>query len=219
MTGRRQRHRLGALALALLATLAIAPVASADPPSLGRRQPPDPGIHPGRRVRALHGHARPGPGQFTIPFDLTLDAAGNVYVADDGAERITKLAPDGSPVWIADQRTDPRLAGHPHSPTFDAAGNLVVSIDDTLTLARLDPETGTVVDARGGGGCDVAVDAWDRQYVLDCSGILLTVRDAEGRVLATDSSLRLGALRLRQDGRGIAISADGTLLLVAVTPP
>ena len=109
------------------------------------------------------------PGQFTIPFDLSVDDDGNVYVLDDGAERITKLAPDGTPLWIADHTTDPRLVGHPHTAAFDSAGRLVITIDDTGTIVRLDPATGQVLDSFPGGGCESVVDPWDRIWVLDCS--------------------------------------------------
>jgi DNA-binding beta-propeller fold protein YncE len=172
----------------------------------------------GAFVRSF-GSLGTGPGQFTIPFDLMVDADGNVIVLDDGAERITKLAPDGTPIWIADQRSDPRLAGHPHSPAFDGAGRLVVTIDDTQTIVRLDPETGRVIDTLAGGGCDSALDPWDRLFIADCTYEILTVRDATGRQLATDADLRLRTLRLYDDGTGVAVDADGTVLVLAVSPP
>src|SRR3954447_4612303 len=40
-----------------------------------------------------------GPGQFTWPFDLAVDPGGNVYVADDRAQTLTKLTPSGRQVW------------------------------------------------------------------------------------------------------------------------
>jgi hypothetical protein len=76
-----------------------------------------------------------------------------------------------------------------------------------------------VIEAFPGGGCESVVDPWDRIWVLDCVGAQLTTLDPAGRRLASDTTLHLGQLRLRADGRGVAIGDDGTLLLVAISPP
>jgi outer membrane protein assembly factor BamB len=165
------------------------------------------------------GELGSAPGQFTIPFDLGVDHEGNVYVTDDGAERITKLAPDGSPLWIADATTDARLEGHAHTAAFDSVGRLVVTIDDTETILRLDPATGQVLEALPGGGCESQPDPWDRIWVLDCSASELSVLDASGNPLIVDQSLRLTLLRLRDDGQGVALGGDGSVLAIEVTPP
>jgi outer membrane protein assembly factor BamB len=159
------------------------------------------------------------PGQFTIPFDLGVDDAGNVYVTDDGAERITKVGPDGTPLWIVDETSDPRFRGHAHSAAFDSAGRLVVSIDDTETILRLDPTTGRVLQALPHGGCESVVDPWDRIWVLDCTATELTLLDEAGTALGVDRDLRLGLLRLLDDGRGVAIGGDGSVMAVTVSPP
>jgi outer membrane protein assembly factor BamB len=160
-----------------------------------------------------------GPGQFTIPFDLTADAAGNVYVTDDGAQRMTKFSPSGAVLWIADQTTDARLVGHAHTPSFDGAGSLVVTIDDSLTIVHLDPATGGVTGATAGGGCQAPVDAWDRIYVVDCVVGSVRVVDAAARELATSREMAVAELRLLPDGRGIALARDGSILILRVTPP
>jgi outer membrane protein assembly factor BamB len=169
-------------------------------------------------VRAF-GELGSEPGQFTIPFDLGVDDDGNVYVTDDGAERITKVGPDGTALWTADGTTDPRLEGHPHTASFDSAGRLVVTIDDTATILRLDPATGRVLEALPGGGCESEVDPWDRIWVLDCGALELRVLDPSGGELIVDRALRLSLIRLREDGRGVALGGDGSVLDVTVTPP
>jgi outer membrane protein assembly factor BamB len=165
------------------------------------------------------GELGSAPGQFTIPFDLSVDDDGNVYVTDDGAERITKLTPDGTPLWVADATTDARLQGHAHTAAFDSAGRLVVTIDDTATILRLDPATGQVLEALPGGGCESQPDPWDRIWVLDCVASELSVLDAAGNPLIVDRNLRLTLLRVRDDGHGIALGGDGSVLVVEVTPP
>jgi DNA-binding beta-propeller fold protein YncE len=159
------------------------------------------------------------PGQFTIPFDLNVDAAGDVYVIDDGAERITKFDTTGSPVWTADHSTDPRLLGHAHTAAFDSAGRLVVAIDDTAIIARLDPETGRVIDTLPGGGCESAVDGWDRIYVIDCVTGAVRVLDERGQPLADDPTLQLVMLRRAGPDTMVAITRNDELLILGVTPP
>jgi outer membrane protein assembly factor BamB len=160
-----------------------------------------------------------GPGQFTIPFDLNADAVGNVYVTDDGAQRITKFSASGAVLWIADQTTDARLLGHAHTPSFDSAGTLVVAIDDSATIVHLDPATGRVIRSISGGGCQAPADAWDRIYVVDCVAGTIRVLDAAGGELARSREMAVAELRLLPDGRGIALGRDGSILILQVTPP
>ena len=120
---------------------------------------------------------------------------------------------------MADQTTDPRLLGHSHTAAFDSEGRLVVAIDDTGMIARLDPSTGRVVDTLPNGGCEAAVDPWDRIYVVDCTWTTLNVLDGSGRRLATDTTLRFRTYRFSADGSGAALTADEALALFEVTPP
>ena len=169
-------------------------------------------------VRAF-GTLGSGPDQFTLPFDLSVDDAGNVYVVDDGAERVTKFAPDGTAIWVADHSTDPRLIGHPHTAAFDSLGRVVLVIDDASTVVRLDPSTGRVVEAFPQAGCELAVDPWDRIWFADCFLRTVDVLDASGRPIATDATLGFRTLRLDADGNGAALTGDGALVLFQVTPP
>ena len=76
-----------------------------------------------------------------------------------------------------------------------------------------------MLEALPGGGCDSVVDPWDRIWVLDCSATELTVLDPAGRQLIVDRELGLALLRLREDGQGVALGGDGSVLAVTVTPP
>ena len=76
-----------------------------------------------------------------------------------------------------------------------------------------------MLEALPGGGCESEVDPWDRIWVLDCSASELRVLDPSGSELIVDRELRLALLRLREDGRGVALGGDGSVLEVTVTPP
>jgi streptogramin lyase len=172
----------------------------------------------GRFLRTF-GSLGSGPGQFTIPFDLAADAQGNVYVIDDGAQRITRFDARGAPTWTADATTDPRLLGHAHTAAFDSAGRLVVAIDDSETIVRLDAATGQVLEVLPNGACASVIDPWDRILSVDCVDGSVRILDATGRLLGHDGALRVRALQMGHDGRAVAIGTDGAVLFLEVTPP
>ena len=62
----------------------------------GQRQQPASGVHPGRQA-GRHRAARRdrATGEFNQPWGITLDKAGNIYVADWKNHRVQKLSPQG----------------------------------------------------------------------------------------------------------------------------
>ncbi|HEX4950053.1 MAG TPA: BACON domain-containing carbohydrate-binding protein [Blastocatellia bacterium] len=72
--------------------------------------------------------------QFTAPGGMTVDAAGNLYVTDQGNHRVRKIAPDGIITTIAGNGTTT-------SPTSDEGG--------VATTATLNAPAGVAVDAVG----------------------------------------------------------------------
>ncbi|RZK29914.1 MAG: hypothetical protein EOO63_08020, partial [Hymenobacter sp.] len=46
------------------------------------------------------GSAGPAPGQFQQPEGIAVDAAGNIYVADTGNNRLQKLSASGQVQWV-----------------------------------------------------------------------------------------------------------------------
>jgi outer membrane protein assembly factor BamB len=161
------------------------------------------------------GAAGAGPGEFTLPFDLSVDAEGNVYVADDGLERITRFSPTGEVVWIADGSTHPALEGHAHSLDIDAEGRIVAIIDDTGTVVLLDPD-GTVVETYVAPGCDVTMDAAGRHYVTSCEGTVVTVYGPDRQPVAQSGTLGMGPPQFGPDGQVVALSHDGSIVFLAV---
>jgi sugar lactone lactonase YvrE len=62
--------------------------------------------------------------RFNTPFGITVDGAGNLYVADRGNHRIRKIANDGS--WTVTTIAGDETFNSPHGITLDGAGNLYV---------------------------------------------------------------------------------------------
>jgi sugar lactone lactonase YvrE len=89
-------------------------------------------------VLKIWGSGGSSPGQFNTPYCVTLDGAGNVWVADGYNSRVQKFTPNGDLLG----EIGVRGADDPHLVctwvTFDPAGNLYVSITS-------DPNTGGVL--------------------------------------------------------------------------
>ena len=81
----------------------------------------------------------------TCPSGLTLDAAGNVYVADTGNDVVRRIAPDGVVSTVVGQPGVrgvslgdlPASLSRPTDLSFDAAGNLVVRSENALLRVQL----------------------------------------------------------------------------------
>src|SRR5258708_5110527 len=74
-------------------------------------------------------------GSLSIPIDLAVDAAGNVYLAENGADRVRKITPDGIITTVAgggrslgdnNAATAAPLVSPPGMP-FDSAGKCYVA--------------------------------------------------------------------------------------------
>ena len=158
-----------------------------------------------------------GPDEFSLAFDLTADAAGNVYVLDDGQRNLRKFSPSGRSLWTADGSTDDALAGHGHTATLDAQGRIVLINDDLGKVVYLSPD-GDVVDSFDANGCDAAVNTRGDVFVSGCGTGRTQVFDAGHRLIA-DSNLGLTLLRFGPDGRAVALDQTGAILFLDVTLP
>lgn len=86
----------------------------------------------------MWGSGGGSPGQFNTPYGVTLDGAGNVWIADGFNSRLQKFTPDGQLLG----QIGVRGPNEPHLvvtwATFDAAGDIYASITS-------DPNTGGVL--------------------------------------------------------------------------
>jgi hypothetical protein len=160
-----------------------------------------------------------GDGQFTIPFDLGVDASGNVYVEDDFLMRLSKFSPDKGFVWSVDKSTDAALDGHGHSPTVDGQGRILVINDDKDRLVYLDPDGHVLGSFASGGGCSTAVDHAGYVFVTACEGAYVNVFDAGHRQVAGSTGRGIGAPRFGPGGEVVALGPDGQLQMLSVRLP
>ena len=117
--------------------------------------------------------------QFNGPQGLGVDAAGNVYVADYGNNRIRKITPAGVVTTLADGTGTAVFSNLPSSVTVDTAGNVYVTEQGLNRIQKI-TSAGVVTTLAGGGygfldgtgtaaqfrsPCAVAVDAAGYVYV------------------------------------------------------
>jgi len=176
--------------------------------------------------------------RFNYPYDLALDAAGNIYVADYTSSRIRKIAPRA--VGESDRKVSTITSGGeavgfntPTGVALDSSGNLYVAESNGERIRKFTPAGVVSILAGGTRGSDdgvgaaakffspngVAVDAEGNLYVGDSSNNLIRKITAAGRVStiagggSTASGFDNGAGRsARFNGpNGVALDAEGNL--------
>ena len=177
--------------------------------------------------------------RFNYPYDLALDAAGNIYVADYTSSRIRKIAPRA--VGESDRKVSTITSGGeavafntPTGVALDAEGNLYVAESNNEQIRKFTPEPeGVSILAGGLRGSDdgvgaaakffspvgVAVDAEGNVYVGDSSNNLIRKITAAGRVStiagggSTASGFDNGPGRSARfnSPNGVALDSEGNL--------
>ncbi|MEP6632227.1 MAG: NHL repeat-containing protein [Lapillicoccus sp.] len=180
----------------------------------------------GRFVRQF-GSFGPTDAQLLMPYDLTVDDAGHVFVEDDQRQRLTRFSAAGAADWvIGGLSNDPDLRGHFHPGMVDRHGRLLVTNDDNGRILYIDA-SGHKVDAFGGSGplvkdgpCDISVDDRGYTYISPCLPDSTYVYDPSHELVASwpasegelETAPRFGA-----DGVGFALRWDGAVIVVRAT--
>jgi tripartite motif-containing protein 71 len=159
-------------------------------------------------------------GQFLYPFDIAVDAGGNVYVADDqNVGVVNKFSPNGRLLWRigGPGSAKPDLAEHHHFDGFDSHDRLVMVGDRNGAVIYLDGD-GHEVDsfnassnAFPNGACEVTVDALGNTYVTGCHSGPTLVFDRTHRLVAQwpgSGSPLLRSPSFGPNGEAFALRAD-----------
>ena len=129
--------------------------------------------------------------RFSFPTGLGVDAAGNVYVADNGNNLLRRITPAGvvtTVVGVAREPGGPRTGGrlfNPSAVAIDAAGNYFIANTGDQTIVMYPPvgpgvvlagfpgirgsQDGTDSTARFNGPTDLVLDGLGNLYVADQS--------------------------------------------------
>ena len=170
--------------------------------------------------------ARDGTGidaSFNAPQGVTVDATGNVYVADSYNNKIRKITAAGVVStfvlrYYSPDNTSPDMY-YPRSVAVDAAGNVYVADMYNNRIIKITPEFSVTTLAGGNNGISgdtngtgkaarfnnpagIAIDAAGKVYVADSGNTIIRKIDAAGVVTSLAGSSRYRTT----DGTGSAAS-------------
>ena len=150
--------------------------------------------------------------QLNYPSNLAVDAAGNVYIVDNGNNRIRKVATDGTISTVAGtgvggfsgdggQATAAQLQ-NPYSIAVDAAGNIFIGDDGNNRIRKVDAQ-GTISTYAGTGTSGFSGD-----------GGPATLANLRVASMAVDSA---GTVYFTDQGNGYVrkITTDGIITTIA----
>ncbi|HTM49950.1 MAG TPA: hypothetical protein VL285_14760 [Bryobacteraceae bacterium] len=137
-------------------------------------------------------------GSLSIPLDLAVDDAGNVFLAENGADRVRKITPDGIITTVAgggrnlgdNIQATAALLVSPSGIAFDSAGNLYIAEAGQHRVRRVSPN-GVITTVAGnasqgfggdGGPATTANLNAPSTVAVDPTGILFITDTGNNRI-------------------------------------
>lgn len=190
------------------------------------------GATSGVSVAGTSGISGNGAGQLSNPTDITVDAGGNLFIADYGNHRVQRWAPGdttgrtvaGSASGISGATA--ALLYHPYGVAVDKYGSVLVADQDNHRIVKwaAGSSVGTVLLGNGTAGsgsaalnnpAGVAVDGMGNIYVADAANHRIQRQDtgsAAAVTIAGTGTSGSGTTQLNNP-MGLALTRSGTLFL------
>jgi len=129
---------------------------------------------------------------FNQPQALCVDVAGNVYVADQGNNKIRKITPQGVVTTLAGNGTAGLQDGkftasefnQPAGIAIDGSGNLFVGDSGNNVIRKIVPSTGAVITYAGTGQAGATNGTLSNSTFSSPQGLVV---DPYGRIFVVDT--------------------------------
>ena len=159
-------------------------------------------------------------GQFDLPRGMTVDASGNVLIADTNNGRIQKFSPAG--VFLRVIGTKGEGLGEFREPcgvAVDSSGNIYVADTANQRVQKLMPDGTFVAEWKGPepgfyGPRDISIGADNSVYVVDEGHARIVKLDTNGNVLAVWGERGAGDGQFN-DPTSVAVDANNDRVYVA----
>ena len=132
--------------------------------------------------------------RFGIPMGVAVDAGGNIFVADNGNNKIRKITPEGNVTSVAGSTTgyndgsgDTAQFNAPYGIALDAEGNMYIGDGHNYVIRKVTPggDVTTVAGSTHGFADGTGASAQfghTRGVALDTNGIIYAADDDYGKI-------------------------------------
>lgn len=161
-------------------------------------------------------------GKFDVPWGVSTDKDGNLYVADTSNSRIQKFEQDGTPLmkWGRDGSYDGAFF-YPRGVAVDFVGNVFVADEGNHRIQKFDPRGSFLTKwGKEGGGpgqfkspWGLACDALGNVYVVDSANHRIQKFDGNGTFMCSwgNRGIHEGQLNYPY---GVAVDGEGNVYVV-----
>jgi tripartite motif-containing protein 71 len=147
--------------------------------------------------------------QFFYPIGIAVDSSGNVYVSDNGNNRIQMFDGNGNFItkWGTNGTDNGQFIG-PEGIAVDSSGNVFITNYNTNTVLKFDGNGNFITKWKTNSPEDIAVDSSGNVYVTNYIGVLKF--DGNGTSITKWGSYGTGDGQFVGSG-GVAIGPSGNV--------